>query len=169
MTLETQTWFRHKIRCARAQHVERRYLTSLIDSLGLGAGARLDATGDGAVDVVVRNPALVVVLSRGNGDGGRLGAGERLSNIDGLLGLLVGTGALGLGEESLDPGLVDEVEGTGESSREEEVEEDTANVVSLRLFEAPRGVHTSGGQGSWWEPRRWKRDRCEPRPGGGCQ
>jgi hypothetical protein len=84
---------------------------------------------------VVRNPALVIVLSRGDGNGGRLGAGERLSNINGLLGLLVGTGALSLREESLDPGLVDEVEGTGEGSREEEVEEDTVSVVSLRLEE----------------------------------
>lgn len=118
---------------------KRRYLTSLIDSLGLGAGARLDATGDRAVDVVVRDPALVVVLSRSDGNGGRLGAGERLSNIDGLLGLLVGTGSLSLGEESLDPCLVDEVEGTGESSREEEVEEDTAKTVSLRLVETFKG------------------------------
>lgn len=148
---------------------KRRYPTSLIDSLGLGAGARLDATGDRAVDVVVRDPALVVVLSRSDGNGDRLGTGERLSNIDGLLGLLVGTGSLSLGEERLDPGLVHEVEGTGESSREEEVEEDTANSVSLRLAETLQGVHTSGGQGSWWEPRRWKRDRCEPRPGEGCQ
>jgi hypothetical protein len=132
---------------------KRRYLTSSIDSLGLGAGARLDAAGDRAVDVVVRDPALVVVLSRGDGNGGRLGTGERLSNIDGLLGLLVGTGALSLREESLDPGLVDEVESTGESSREEEVEEDTTDV-SLRLVGRLKGVHTSGGQGSWWEPRR---------------
>lgn len=139
---------------------KRRYLTSLIDSLGLGAGARLDATGDRAVDVVVRDPALVVVLSRSDGNGGRLGAGERLSNIDGLLGLLVGTGSLSLGEESLDPCLVDEVEGTGESSREEEVEEDnlgvkeaggslddgSRTVVNQDLVEVASGISDDSGE-----------------------
>jgi hypothetical protein len=78
--------------------------------------------------VVVRDPALVVVLARDVGNGDGLGTGERFSNIDGLLGLLVGAGALSLGEEGLDPGLVDEVESASESSREEKVEEDNLGV-----------------------------------------
>jgi hypothetical protein len=78
--------------------------------------------------VVLRDPALIVVLARSDSDRGGLGARERLRNIDDLLDLLVGAGALGLREEGLDPGLVDKVEGTGESSREEEVEEDDLGV-----------------------------------------
>jgi hypothetical protein len=89
--------------------------------------------------VVVRDPALVVVLARDVGNGDGLGTGERFSNIDGLLGLLVGAGALSLGEEGLDPGLVDEVESTGESSREEEVKED-----DLRVEEAGGGLNDGG-------------------------
>ena len=83
--------------------------------------------------MVVGNPALIVVLVRDDSNGGGLGAGERLNNVDGLLGLLVGAGALGLREEGLDPGLVDKVESTGESSREEEVEEDAGCVVNLLM------------------------------------
>lgn len=96
----------------------------LVDSLGLGAGARLDTSGNRAVDMVLRDPALIVVLARSDSDRGGLGAGERLRNIDDLLDLLVGAGALSLREEGLDPGLVDKVESTDKSSREEEVEED---------------------------------------------
>ena len=125
---------------------------SLLQLLVLVAGSGLDASGSGAFDVVLGDPALVVVLARASGSAGGLGAGEGLSSLN-LLGLLGGSGALGLGEESLDPGLVDKVESTGESSREEEVEEDTTDVSS-RLVERLKGVHTSGGQGSWWEPRR---------------
>ena len=68
------------------------------------------------------DPALVVVLAGGDGSG--LGAGEGGVGVDGPLGLLGGLGALGLGEEGLDPGLVDEVEGSGEGTSEEEVQGD---------------------------------------------
>lgn len=100
--------------------------------------------------MVVRDPALIVVLARGIDNGDSLGAGEGLGNIDGLLGLLVGAGALGLGEEGLDPGLVDEVESAGEGSREEEVEEDTEGVVSLLMDPDKKGnthlgVEEAGG------------------------
>jgi len=83
--------------------------------------------------VVVGNPALIVVLVRDDSNGDGLGAGERLGNLDDLLGLLSSAGALGLREKGLDPGLVDKVESTGESSREEEVEEDAGCGVSLLL------------------------------------
>ena len=83
--------------------------------------------------MVVGNPALIVVLVRDDSNGDGLGAGEGLGDLDDLLGLLSGAGALGLREEGLDPGLVDEVESTGESSREEEVEEDARCMVSLLM------------------------------------
>jgi hypothetical protein len=94
------------------------------DHLVLGLrGAGLDASSDGAVDVALGDPALVVVLSRSGGDTRLVGAGDGLG-LD-LLGLLGGAGsALGLGEEGLDPGLVDKVQGTSEGTSEEEVEED---------------------------------------------
>jgi hypothetical protein len=118
----------HNTRALERNALEEDAEASLLDSLDLGAGARLDASGNGAVDVVVGNPALIVVLVRDDSNGDGLGAGERLSNLDDLLGLLSGTGALGLREKGLDPGLVDKVESTGESSREEEVEEDDLGV-----------------------------------------
>lgn len=129
-TLETQcSVSSHNTARIGALNVERNSVPS-VDSLGLGAGARLDTSGNRAVDVVLGDPALIVVLARSDSNRGGFRAGERLRNIDDLLGLLVGARALGLGEEGLDPGLVDEVEGTGESSREEEVEEDAVDIVS---------------------------------------
>lgn len=79
--------------------------------------------------MVVRDPALVVVLgSTGSGsDGlrGRLG----LNDVDVLLGLLCGAGTLGLGEQGLNPGLVDKVESSSKGSRQEEVEEDAKGQI----------------------------------------
>lgn len=94
----------------------------LLELLGLG-GAGLDALGGGAVDVALGDPALVVVLAAASGKASGLGSGGGLG-LDDLLGLLGGAGTLGLGEEGFDPGLVDKVESTDKSSREEEVEED---------------------------------------------
>lgn len=75
--------------------------------------------------MVVGDPSLIVVLASGSGHTSRLGARERVGDIDGgLLALLGGLRSLSLGEESLDPGLVDEVESAGEGSSQEEVEED---------------------------------------------
>lgn len=69
--------------------------------------------------MVVGDPALVVRLAGG------LGAGEGIGGIDGLLdGLLGGAGPLGLGEQGLDPGLVDEVEGAAKRGSEDKVQED---------------------------------------------
>lgn len=91
--------------------------------------------------MVVRDPALVVVFSINDSNGNGLGAGEGLNDVDSLLSLLSGAGALGLREEGLDPGLVDEVEGTSESSGEEEVEEDAECIVSLRREHGKRNIH----------------------------
>lgn len=72
--------------------------------------------------MVVGNPALVVRLAGG------LGAGEGIGGVDGLLdGLLGGARLLGLGEQSLDPGLVDEEEGASEGGSEDKVEEDAVS------------------------------------------
>lgn len=75
------------------------------------------------------NPALVKVLLAARGGTGRLGTRQGLGNLD-LLDLLRGLGLLNsLGEESLDPGLVDEVEGSAKDTGQEEVEEDATEGV----------------------------------------
>jgi hypothetical protein len=71
------------------------------------------------------DPGLVVTLVSASSNSGRLGAGQWLSGFDGLFALLSGTGsALGLGEEGLDPGLVDKVEGATEDTGQEDIQED---------------------------------------------
>lgn len=103
-----------------------KYVSYLLDKLLLAAGARLYALGDRAVDVVVRDPALVVRLAGG------LGAGEGIGGVDGLLGgLLGGARLLGLGEQGLDPGLVDKEEGASEGGSEDQVEEDAVNLLAI--------------------------------------
>ena len=101
------------------------------------------------------DPALVKVLLAARGGTGGLGTGERLGNLD-LLDLFGGLGLLdSLGEESLDPGLVDEVESSAEDTGEEEVEEDaTERSGSGQTFVNPKAVGakelTSGGRRCWW-------------------
>lgn len=74
--------------------------------------------------MVLGDPALIVLLGTG---GNTLAAGgERLALDD--LGLLGGSGLLGLGEEGLDVGLVDKVRSTSESGTEDEVQEDDLRV-----------------------------------------
>lgn len=91
--------------------------------------------------MVLGDPALIVLLARASSSAGGLGAGEGLGGLD-LLALLGGAGALGLGEESLDPGLVDEVEGTGEGGGEEEVEEDAIeSQIGSSVVGEHRHVH----------------------------
>lgn len=104
---------------------------------GLAAGTALDALGDGAVDVVGGDPGLIVVLvSTSAGGTGRLGAREGLNlNLLNLL-ALDGGNAAGLGEEGLDPGLVDEVEGGAEETGEEEVEEDAGEELVTIIGQA---------------------------------
>lgn len=77
--------------------------------------------------MVVGDPALVVRLSGG------LGAREGIGGVDdGLLdGLLGGAGLLGLGEQRLDPGLVDEEEGASEGGSEDKVQEDAVVLLAI--------------------------------------
>lgn len=81
------------------------------------------------------DPGLIVVLVGASAGGtGRFGSGKGL-NLNNLLGLLgAGAGATsGLGEESLDPSLVDEVERGAKETSQEEVEEDTTNKHELEI------------------------------------
>lgn len=90
--------------------------TRMTVHLFLGSTA-LGTLSIGSVNVMLGDPALIVLAS----DGGGIGNGLGLEGLAGLLGSrLLG----GLGEEGLNPGLVDEVDGSGESASEDEVEED---------------------------------------------
>lgn len=104
---------------------------NLLDNLLLGSG--LDTLRGRAVDVVVGDPALVVGLASG-GDANGLGAGEGGVGVNDLLGSLgAGSGrlgALGLGEERFDPGLVNEVESSGECGGQDNVEEDAGGMLA---------------------------------------
>lgn len=135
----------------------------LLKGLLLAAGARLYALSDRAVDVVVRDPALVIGLAGG------LGAREGISGVDGLLdGLLGGARSLGLGEQSLDPGLVDKEEGATENSSEDKVQEDARETIGVSKEVTERetkGGITSEGRGSWWGPRRWMSRHRKRGPG----
>lgn len=87
----------------------------------LAAGTALDSLGHRAVDVVVGDPALVIVLLSTSGGASRFRAGKGLDNL--LLCLLGGLDA-GLREQGLDPGLVDEVKGAAEKAGQNKIEED---------------------------------------------
>ena len=114
------------------------------------------------------DPALVEGTSLcAAGDGRAVGAddGNLVGGVD-LLGLAGGAlsalaalaAALLLGEESGDPGVVDEVDDAAEGGEEEEVEEDAGRggCVSLRIFSRLEMVIllTSEGRTSSREPRR---------------
>lgn len=94
--------------------------------------ARLNSLGLGSLQVVRRNPALVVGL-RSGGDSRAISANnaDLIGRVDLLgpsrraLGALTTLSAtLLLREEGGDPGVVDEVAGSGEDAKEDEVEED---------------------------------------------
>jgi hypothetical protein len=79
--------------------------------------------------MVVGDPALVIALAVAAASGtGRLGSRDGLGLDDNRLLNLLGSRGAGaanlLGEERLDPGLVDEVEGGAEDAGQEEIEED---------------------------------------------
>lgn len=78
--------------------------------------------------MVVRDPALVVVLVSAGSGARRLVARERFDDL-GLARLLADLGALGLREERLDPRLVNEVEGAAEDAGEEDVQKDAMDVL----------------------------------------
>lgn len=94
-----------------------------------------------------RNPALVVDL--GARDGGAISANN--GNLLGRVDLLGATGGLLralatlasatlLGEEGGDPGAVDEVDGSGEDSEENKVEEDAVHVLTFTGYVAKAGI-----------------------------
>lgn len=100
----------------------------------LGSLLRLGALGGRAVDVVLGDPALIVTLSGASGDSGALGTRQGLGDLDGLLALLDRSGsAAGLGEESLDPGLVHKVKSAAKDAGQEQVEEDAVDLSVTRL------------------------------------
>lgn len=123
----------------------------LLGLLGLGT------LGSGAT-VVVRDPRLIVVLVDTRGDANRLVARQGLGDLDGLLALLASARSLlGLGEQGLDPGLVNEVDSATEDAGQEEVEEDArisqllncrsevfSLNVHLRVKDAGRRLHNAG-------------------------
>lgn len=83
---------------------------------------------------MVGNPGLIVSLIDARGDSRGLIARQRLGHVDLLPCLLAGTRSLlGLRKESLDPRLVDEVNGATKDASEEEVQEDSALDKSVNL------------------------------------
>ena len=102
----------------------------LSPGLGLG-GAAADALGLRALQMRGRDPALVVLRARGDSravsadNANLLGGVDLLRALGRLLGALTTlAAALLLGEESGDPGVVDEVDGSNEGAEEDEVKED---------------------------------------------
>ena len=89
--------------------------------------------------MVLRDPALIICLLglSTSGNSGAVCTNDRnlVFRSHGLLGTTgrtLGTlptlsTTLGLWEEGLDPGLIDEVEGSGKGGEEEEVQENAAN------------------------------------------
>lgn len=124
--------------------------------------AALDLPRRWAVDVVVWDPALIVRLLRqilgGNSRSVSANDAQLLIGWHGLLGtsqraaraLASLASALGLGEESLDPGLVHEVERSGGSGGKHKVEEDAGGPISSGSIVACfwKWGHTFGGQRS---------------------
>lgn len=76
---------------------------------------------------MVGDPGLIVSLVDARGDSRGLVSRQRLGHVDLLSDLLAGTRSLlGLGEEGLNPSLVDEVDGATKDASQEEVQEDAA-------------------------------------------
>lgn len=113
-------------------------LSNLLNNLSLlRRRSALDPLGRRTVQVVIRDPALIIRLlghrtscnSRPISTNNRnliLGRNSLLGSLGRALSTLTTlSSALGLREESLDPGLVNEVERAEESGEEGEVQEDT--------------------------------------------
>jgi hypothetical protein len=110
--------------------------------------------------VVLRDPALIIRLlglsTSSNSRSIRTNDRDLVLRSHSLLGatgrtlgaLATLSAALGLWEQGFDPGLVDEVESSGEGGEEEEVQEDAANELALQFQLADRG-HTFGDQRCW--------------------
>lgn len=105
-----------------------------------------------------RDPALIVLGARGDSRAISTNDSDLLGGIDllGALGRLLGAlttlaAALLLGEEGGDPGVVDEVHGSSESTEEDEVEENAVERISPNLqgwsmkARSHLGVEQAGG------------------------
>lgn len=95
----------------------------------------------------------------GANNGNLVGGVDLLGLAGGALGALATlAAALLLGEESGDPGVVDEVDDAAEGGEEEEVEEDAVGVICVSfcggLFYLDLTVLTFEGRTSSREPRR---------------
>ena len=107
-------------------------------SLRSSSPARADALGFWALQMLCWNPALIIG-PRASGDSRTISTynSNLLRGIDllGAAGRLLGAlttlaAALLLGEESRDPSVVDEVDGSTKSTKEDEVQENARWVVS---------------------------------------
>lgn len=106
---------------SREQQKQNEFIPGLLLFLG---SAALSTFSIGSVNMVLGDPALVVLARDGGGIGG-----DRFG-LKGLSGLL-GGGLLGrLREKRLDPGLVDKVDCSSKGAREDEVEEDAWGNVN---------------------------------------
>lgn len=121
----------------------------------LEAGALPDAACGGTVEVVVRDPGLVVLLVGAGGAGGLVARESSILEVrDGLLERRCPTLALArrtllrVREERADPRRVDEVERAGEEGSEEEVEEDAVlrgrPVSTIHRYRRGGSALTSG-------------------------
>lgn len=111
----------------------------------LARGTALDTSSSWAVKMGRIDPLLIISLLRhilvGHGWSISTDNAELLIDWDGLLGASEGTtsalttltAALGLWEESLDPGLVDVVEGSGTDTGEHEVEEEAGWMLARSM------------------------------------
>lgn len=98
--------------------------------------------------MVFGDPALIVTLVSASGDTGGFGTRQGLSNLDGFLALLDRLGSTtGLGEESLDPGLVHEVKSAAENASQEKIKEDAA-ILSVTYVANCTWRHGAGGHGA---------------------
>jgi len=115
-------------------------ITSTCLSLGLDLGrTATHALGFRALKVRGRDPALVVCLGArgdsravGTNDSNLVGRIDSLGSARRLLGTLTTLAApLLLGEEGADPGVVDKVDSSAESAKDDKVEEYTRNRMSV--------------------------------------
>lgn len=114
--------------------------SNLSPGLNLG-GTAADALSLRALKVRGGDPALIVGLST-RGDSGTVstdnsnlvGGVDLLGASGGLLGALAAlAAALLLGEEGRDPGVVDEVDGSGEGAQEDSVQEDAKSTCQFAI------------------------------------
>lgn len=111
------------------------WILNTTENLGLDfrlGGSAPDTLGLGALEMLGRDPALIISLgTRGDSraisanDSNLLRGIDLLASTRGALSALAAFAAtLLLGEEGSNPGIVDEVKGTGENSEENDIQKD---------------------------------------------